>query len=87
MILQDGTEFLLPLDNSRDPSVRVTFDYKNERLFNCDVCWTCRTFDVNSFKCGYYDVDEALKVDIKNPEFFRCTFWESGHYGRTRGKQ
>ena len=89
---------ILPPENKRDPINRAENHWLNH-LNNCDVCWTCRMFNMNNFKCEYYNAcgfvlnklddkeyyDENRSIAIKNPEFFRCTFWEDGHYWRTVG--
>ena len=71
---------VLPQDNGKDPTNRAGDHYKLNHLYNCDVCWTCRIFNPNSFKCEFYDTDKDKKISIKNPEFFRCSFWEDNHY-------
>lgn len=90
-------DLVLPKDNTRDPTIRGNTHYSYKKLYNCDVCWTCGIFNINNFKCEYYNAcgfalnrfdkeyyDENRSIAIKNPEFFRCTFWEDDHYWRTK---
>lgn len=85
---------ILPGDNRKDLKVRASSHYKYVYLDNCDVCGTCRTFNINNFKCEHYNAcgvafhrlydkelyDEKRSIAITNPEFFRCSFWEDNHY-------
>lgn len=50
-------------------------------LSNCDVCWTCRFFDVISKKCitppGSINCPDCEKkvVIIENYTWYRCGHW------------
>lgn len=59
----------------------------SERLFNCEVCWTCKFFKVEDWEC-FLTYEDARSVDvfniakeyfiptvIKKPEQFRCIWW------------
>lgn len=73
--------------NNRD---RSDVDYDDKSLSNCDVCWTCKYFDVQISSCLFsyqnalerFDFDELydeeyyiVPVPIKDPSYFRCSAW------------
>lgn len=45
-----------------------------KKLYNCDVCWTCKSFDCINYVCNRYPNDRHIPIDW--PEAFRCTYWK-----------
>lgn len=74
--------------NNRD---RPNIDYYGGPLYGCDVCWTCKHFNVQISSCtfGYQDALEIVgaegvyekeyyivPVPIKDPSYYRCSAWK-----------
>ena len=50
----------------------------------CDVCWTCRFYHMEYFRCCNPvpeggPTSEFVGIKIKNPEWFRCPRWTEGN--------
>ena len=72
--------------------IRTSANYKNKELYNCDVCWTCRSFNVQTHEClispEYVDkkapdysldnreMEYYVPTLIKSPSWYRCMLWE-----------
>jgi hypothetical protein len=59
-------------------SNRVSKDFQGNKLYGCDVCWTCKWFDVELKACR--PVTSFKDCIIKNPEVYRCSFWSEIWY-------
>ena len=59
---------------------RASHDVHSVKLYNCDVCWTCKFFDFGLYGCNMYNYDypmePALVSTIEEPTWFRCSYWE-----------
>ena len=67
-------------------SDRVSEDFQGKKLFGCDVCWTCKWFDIEYRVCRpcHHECGPDLKARddysrgsncIMHPEVYRCSFW------------
>lgn len=69
---------------------RAGVGYNGRSLFKCDVCWTCKYFNVQISSCvfSYQDALEKfgpeesydkeyyiLPIPIKDPSYYRCSAW------------
>lgn len=73
-------------DKEKIISGRVSRDFQGNKYYNCDVCWTCRAFDMESSACTpYYKCGPNLKARadyprgddcIIRPDVYRCSFWK-----------
>lgn len=61
---------------------RATCD-RNGRVFaGCEVCWVCSKFNYSKFTCRlslktkFRPRGERLKEVIKDPGYFRCSYWK-----------
>jgi hypothetical protein len=81
--------WVFPKDNYGGSDDRAKLSSDNKPFNNCDVCYTCRIFNINNFKCEYYNAfgfvtnrqfdetyyHEDYSVSIINPEWWRCMWW------------
>lgn len=57
-------------------SDRVKEDFQGCKLYGCDVCWTCKWFDVESNICRPRAAGYPMRNNrIIRPEVYRCSFW------------
>lgn len=67
---------------------RATLSMSGEKLFGCDVCCTCKRFDmvneecllnIYSSKSKYKNILDYVKKQsgvVFNPAWFRCSYWK-----------
>ena len=63
-------------DKEKIISGRVSKDIRGNKLFGCDVCWTCKWFDIDYKACRpfHYLIQPPTRT-INHPEAYRCSFW------------
>ena len=77
------------IDELIDTGSRYIHKTTTERFYNCEVCWTCKFFDVLTNECFVSNKDagnslygSVMRLDyydekafIKKPTWFRCLVW------------
>lgn len=54
---------------------RTNINSVGEKMFNCEVCWTCGYFSYESMKCRIgCDIDGRGRAYNK-PAWYRCVDW------------
>lgn len=73
-----------------DERTRPDSNFKDKQLYKCDVCWTCKYFDIQASTCVFtyedaleivnpellYDREFYKPTLIKDPLYYRCMIWE-----------
>jgi hypothetical protein len=85
----EGMDKQYVVDLSIKRKVRTAEDFKEDPLFNCDVCYTCKFFNASYSECFLFqkNVKRMDKVNliwdeffvrtrIKKPEWYRCMWWK-----------
>ena len=81
---------LVKINKIIDSRIRPRDDFKGKPLYKCDICWTCRYFDVQACTCTFSYEDGLKKIDpdflydkeyykptiIRDPLYYRCMMWE-----------
>lgn len=61
---------------NRGERIRASCDVNHDKLYGCDVCWTCRFFDEISGKCDVVKCPPESSLEIiEDPVWFRCSHW------------
>ena len=61
--------------------IRASHDINRNKFYNCDVCWTCKFYDVEFNGCDEWYLFEGnpryntLIRSIKMPDWYRCSHW------------
>ena len=59
-------------------NIRALYNIDGAKLSNCDVCWTCRWFDISSKECTPAFLARYVDGRYKEYKWYRCVFWEDG---------
>lgn len=67
---------------SEKAGIRASHSINDNKFYNCDVCWTCEFYDVEFNGCDEWYLFEGnprgrvMFINIKRPEWYRCSHWK-----------